>query len=151
MFGVDAQTLRNWCTTFSEFLTDGARGGDGNHRRFNDIDISVLSLVHRMRGEGLGLGEAYAALKNDQRDSPPTAMEVAVREDPQKAIGFLSGRLTELQNEIVRLMDENARLKGAESKAEVLEEQLEKAKLEIKLLNREIGRLETQIEQKDKS
>lgn len=143
LFDIDPQTLRNWCSQFAEFLSVSAKPQDGSHRRFDESDLSVFSLVASMRGDGMKLDEIYAALKNNQRGTPPSAGELALRHNPDMALAVMRGRMMELQTENMRLMDEVERLRDTASNNKMLESMLVKAQEEIARLNREIGRLES--------
>lgn len=46
LFGVDRDTVKKWCYTFSEYLSDTASPSKGQTRLFTDADLQVLALIY---------------------------------------------------------------------------------------------------------
>lgn len=139
LFEVSRETVRQWSAEFADYLSPSANPGDRLPRQFTDDDMRVFSLVAKMKEEGKRYSDIHAALRNGQRaetpDKPAAQVELAA-----------TTRVTTLQQQLTNLLTERAELMATTSnqagKIELLERQLSEAQAEIKLLNREIGRLE---------
>ena len=139
LFDISRETVRQWSAEFAEHLSPGANPGDRLPRLFTDDDLRVLALVSNMKDEGKRYADIHAALRNGQRaelpDKPAAQVELTA-----------TTRATTLQQQVTTLVAERAELLATNAnqagKIELLERQLAEAQAEIKILNREIGRLE---------
>lgn len=51
--GVSVGTMRNWSDQYAAFLSETARPGHQPERRFTDHDITILTYIKQLRGEGM--------------------------------------------------------------------------------------------------
>lgn len=56
-FGVDANTIRQWCKRYAAYLSDGAKPPVGGTRLFSSRDFAVLSYVNSALNAGMIHGE----------------------------------------------------------------------------------------------
>lgn len=56
-FGVDANTIRQWCRRYAQYLSAGAKPPSGGTRLFSARDFSVLSYVHAALNSGMNHAE----------------------------------------------------------------------------------------------
>lgn len=52
-FGVDPNTVRNWCERYAEYLSDAAKPPTGGVRLFSSRDFTVLSFVNSALNGGM--------------------------------------------------------------------------------------------------
>lgn len=138
LFNLSPQTVRNYAADFARHLSPRANPGDGKHRAFTQEDVRVFSLIVEMNANKRSSEEIHAALDAGQRgDAPPVApddmLELA-----------LSPQARELLSTIDDLADRLAALESRQASKE--SEELEVARLEIRKLERQIGRLEAMLE-----
>ncbi len=149
LFGVDPQTLRNWCREFLKELSVHANPGTGNHRRFDSHDLSIIALIAQMRKDGLTYEDIHASLSNGQRGEVPSRLELAISRNPTEIITRMESKMIDLQTRLADLLDEHEALIKERDDLRVdrallarREIELKAAQEEIARLNREIGRLE---------
>jgi len=168
LFGVSEATIRNWAIEFQRDLSALAKPSDGRHRIFTEDDLAVFALVNTMKKDGHIYEEIHAALGAGQRGIPPelppreieallssenTKQMVLQVQNLRDSIAKLEKQREELAAQVRPLEDENVRLRALreadERRVAEMAAQLKAAQEEIKQLNREIGRLESQMEGKD--
>ena len=143
MFGVSPQTVRNWTKEFKNFLSDGAAPTQAGYtRRFNADDLLVFALVSEMTGLGAAYPEVRAALMTGKRGDLPEApkqddgpIALLRPEEIARTMALIKER-DEALGRIEQLLlerDHDRRVVAAKDN-------------EINRLNREIGRLEAQLE-----
>jgi len=143
MFGVSPQTVRNWTKEFKTFLSDGASPiRSGYTRSFTADDLRVFALVVEMTHIGATYNEVRDALKEGRRGDLPEVPEeesdltallspqeiartLSLMKERDEAIGRIEQLLVEREND-KKIIDEKDK--------------------DINRLNREIGRLEAQLE-----
>ena len=138
LFNLSPQTVRNYAAEFEKYFSPRANPGDGRHRAFTHDDVKVFSLIVGMSANKRSFDEIRAALDAGQRgDAPPVApddmLELA-----------LSPQARELLSTIDDLAERLAALEARQASKEA--EELETARLEIRKLERQIGRLEALLE-----
>lgn len=69
IIGISPNSLRNWCATFKEHLSEGATPAPGNDRILTDRDIGILQRVKEMRAEH----RTYEYIKNELATLPVDA------------------------------------------------------------------------------
>lgn len=52
-FGVDSNTVRNWCKRYADYLSPAARPAGGGVRLFSSRDFAVLSYIHSALNGGM--------------------------------------------------------------------------------------------------
>lgn len=165
----DPQTIRNWCEAFGDFLSEDARGGNGKTRKFSLDDQFVIATIAELTDQGQPHEFIQQQLTGGYRvETIPTYTD-----EEMKARSTLSivpadeyirqlDRANELARDLQRISSERDEALASFKEAQELITQLkhEKGQLEgqlkeidsaalheeIKSLNREIGRLEAQIE-----
>lgn len=149
--GVTGQTIRVWCDEFKAFLSPTANPGKRRTRMLTHDDMRVLSLVASMQKDGFHFPDIHNSLKNGERGQAPESPDglAELTQADQKLIQ----QVRDLQYRLEETSKENERLKleSAELKAEVrlLREQLEALQGQMHErveVERQIGRLEMQIE-----
>lgn len=65
---ITSQSVRNYSSTYAEFLSPGARGEDGT-RLYSDEDVQVLSTVAGLRKTGVSHAEIIERLRHQQAPS----------------------------------------------------------------------------------
>lgn len=166
LYDISAETVRNWCDEFTEYLSPTAIPGKGKHRNFTEDDMRVFDLIAQMKGQGLTYEQIHASLNNGQRGNVPELPaeemhEIIVAEEQgkltfeievvQRALRLvtqerdeLEGKYLALREEVQPVKDENirleTRLEETRSQMTSLEETLEGARKRIEELNREIGK-----------
>jgi DNA-binding transcriptional MerR regulator len=157
LYKVTAETVRNWSEEFSEYLSATANPGKGRHRNFTDRDMRVLALIAEMKQQGRTYEDIHMALKAGSLGEPPIPpIEIealgAENEEQNLAVQVerLNQALTLLKEErdtalahIRPVEDENVRLKA---QVEYLSDQHERDTQSVRKLEREIGRLEGELE-----
>jgi DNA-binding transcriptional MerR regulator len=53
VLGVSVGTMRNWSDQYADYLSETARPGHLPERRFTEHDITILTYVKQLRGEGM--------------------------------------------------------------------------------------------------
>lgn len=59
---VSASTIRGWCLSFADYLSDHTRPESGKERRFTDLDVSTLQRIKELRDEGKSVADIGATL-----------------------------------------------------------------------------------------
>ncbi len=163
---ISAETVRNWCEEFSNYLSPTANPGKGKHRNFTDDDMRVLDLVAQMKNQGLTYEQVHASLQNGDRGNLPQLPanemhDLVVAEEKghltfeleatQRALRIitqerdtLQEKYRTLQEEVQPVKDTNirleTRLEDLNSRMSSLEDELRTARKHIESLNREIGK-----------
>ena len=155
LFGVAPQSIRNWGAIFVRYLSTAAAPGKGHNRTFTTEDVSVFALIVAMKKNGASNEEIHASLSAGIRGSlpdlpAPSDIQAMAVSDHAKALLTLRQQIEVLQvkyDEILSKLgqseEKNIQL---ESKNDLLTGQLKAAQDEIKLLSREIGKLESRLE-----
>lgn len=66
VIGISPNSLRNWCATFKEHLSEGATPAPGIDRILTDKDVGILQRVKEMRAEH----RTYEFIKNELATMP---------------------------------------------------------------------------------
>jgi len=151
LYGVTGQTIRGWCSEFSDFLSPSANPGRRRTRMLSHDDMRVLALIASMQKDGFHFPDIRNSLENGERgqapDSPDGLAELSQAD--QKLIQ----QVRDLQYRLEQTKSENETLKleSAALRAEVrlLREQIEAMRgqvLERVELERQLGRMEMQLE-----
>lgn len=173
LFTISPETVRAWSEEFQEYLSESARPGVGRHRQFDDDDMRVLSLITQMKSENSAtFADIHEALKAGKRGRSPSLpaseVEALVLSERESQLVFQLQKQQDIIDDLERertallpVRDENIRLterlRGREEQLTQLMTQSEKrvtelvtelkmAQEEIKKLNREIGRLESHVD-----
>lgn len=149
-FGIEQQTVRNWAKEFKQYLSITANPSPGNHRIFTDDDLRVFVVVSELKDLGFTFESIHVSLQNGQRgELPPDTTSLTPTGDLSALQVMLANEMrlreeleAQLTTERENLKNERSRADKAETKADVLEQQLREARQLINELNREIGRLE---------
>lgn len=78
--GIPNSTLRLWCKTYGEFLSEGANPPAGEERRFTVADVEVLKAVAQLRNNGMLPPDIAQRLRNNAAGSPQDAPQSSVTE-----------------------------------------------------------------------
>lgn len=65
MIGVSVSSLRNYCSTFAQFLSAEAAPAAGKERRLSQHDVAILQRVVELRGMGLDTAGIVATLQGE--------------------------------------------------------------------------------------
>jgi DNA-binding transcriptional MerR regulator len=137
LYSISHTTVKHWAQIYAPFLSEVAKPPKGNHRAFTVADLKVFALVDSSKRQALSHEEIYAALANGQRgDLPPQHIEFSLAIEPREQIAVLQTRIRQLEAEVETLRpirDENIELKALLKKAE---SELDKARDEIRRLDR---------------
>jgi DNA-binding transcriptional MerR regulator len=163
LFNISPQTTRAWTEEFQEYLSENARPGVGRHRQFTEDDMRVLSLISQMkRDSSATFADIHASLKVGQRGTPPalppSEVEALVLSERESQLIFqlqkLQQTIADLEKERLELLptrDEALKLRTVletkEARIAELTEELKAARDEIRKLDREIGRLESRVDE----
>lgn len=63
--GVSVSSMRNWCATFADYLSEGARPPAGTERKLIAQDIAILQRVKELRAQGMTTDEIKATLSTE--------------------------------------------------------------------------------------
>lgn len=143
LFTISREAARKWTLEFAEYLSDGASLTDGGRKRlFDEDDLAVFALIAEMKNDGKVFADIHKALAAGRRGIAPASPDAIVPTDktPLAKARAEANRLME----VVRLMEAERNELTGQNK--LLTTQLEAAQQEIRLLNREIGRLEKDID-----
>ena len=154
LFGISPQTVRNWSEEFARYLSALAAPGRGRNRQFSEDDMRVFSLVAALKKSGATNEDIHLALASGQRgdllDMHPDEVHALVVSDHAQAVLTLKQRIEVLQVErnealshLQKARDENNQLHG---NLKAITDQLNAALAKIDKLNREIGRLESRMD-----
>lgn len=141
LFDTSRENARRWCLEFQKFLSDSANPPSNRKRLLNDDDLSVISLIAEMKGQGHIFTDIHAALEQGRRGILPSNPAAVVPADKTK-LAKLQSDVNRLTEALQLTMDENQGLKG-ENRA--LRDELEAAKRDLKEAYKEIGKLEANI------
>jgi len=158
LFQVSHETVRMWCAEFERHLSPRANPGRHQRRVFTEDDMAVLALVASLKADGLTFQDIHASLDNGERGEPPPIPDDDEIEGliPQDARKQLAVKIQQLEDELEDAHAENERLKiqieetqrtslRHEVRAEMLQEQLQKAEDRMQKLLDERGQLEREI------
>lgn len=155
LFNVAPETIRNWTREFSRHLSITANPESGRNRLYDEDDLSILDLVHKMRDASHSYEEIHAALDAGQRGqgpgvSPEELKSIVTGETERKLaleVQMLRRQLAiadERVQELEVLRERNIRLdaeKEAEKRrSEELSAQLKASQEKLESLFREVGR-----------
>lgn len=151
LFNVTRQTVADWSNEFARHLSPTANPPRGGHRRFTDNDMEVFTLVSEMRKVGLGFSDIHASLDAGQRGAIPLpdANALAVIDGPpqvallRQTVDALEKQVSELHRQVRSAEQERDRTVGENT---ILKSLYKESLNRIEALNREISKLETQIE-----
>lgn len=136
LFGVSAQTVRNWTKEFEDYLSPSATPQEkGSKRSYTTDDLAVFALVVEKTQTGATYEGIRKALKVGERAEPPE-----VTEDEADLTSLMTPREIALTMSIMKERD------IALGKLEQIETDRQQDRETIEKLNREIGRLETLLE-----
>lgn len=137
LFDVSAQTVRNWTREFQQYLSPSATPQSrGSKRAFTSEDLAVFALVVERTQSGATYEEIRDALEKGERAAPPEVQDEDV--DPTS---LMTPREIALTMSIMRERD------IALGKLEQIEADRKGDRDTIERLNREIGRLQYQLDE----
>jgi DNA-binding transcriptional MerR regulator len=142
LFGVTAQTVKNWAHEFEAYLSPTATPPKGGRRSFTREDLQVFTLVRDYSQRGLGYADAHVALRAGQRGEVPDSSVLTTSEPPQ-LITLLRAELATRDQLIENLKSERDMERG---KVELLERQLEQKETSIRGLYEELAQLKARRE-----
>lgn len=160
-FDVSQETIRRWAIEFERHLESAAKPQKkGSVRKFTELDARKLALVAEMSSEYAPFDEIHAALDNISINQLPQIDDFLLNEQIQEAgnveLRAALQQLAAFKDQVEQLQEERddlkARLDAAERDAmmsRLYKEQFESAQAQIALLNREIGRLEGEVNRGD--
>lgn len=154
LFDKSTETIRTWADEFRDFLSPNANPGQGRHRLFSADDVRVFALVNEMKVLGKTYEDIHMALQSGQRgDVQEQTIERALTlesslalDAAQRQIEVLVVEKEELRKRIQQLHDENIRLKTLLEVKDSQDNAMQGERDKIEQLQRQIGRLEAQIE-----
>ena len=140
-FGVSRETVRQWTTQFTDYLSPTATPEKGRQRNYTEEDLSVLALVSNQKSTGSTSEEIAAALAAGQRATPPTEAQVVPMSDSslttlRREVAQLRQEMDIIRTELLMIQGENRLLKtqleDKEKRIEDLYIQLARFKVEGK-------------------
>lgn len=135
LFDVSAQTVRNWTKEFEDYLSMSATPKEkGSKRSYTPEDLTVFALVVEKTQSGATYEDIRLALKSGERAQAPEMV------DEPDITDTLSSREIILISQITKERD------IALGKLEQIEVDRAQDRDTIQKLNREIGRLEYELE-----
>lgn len=155
LFNVAPETIRNWTREFSRDLSITANPESGRNRLYDEDDLQILDLIHKMRESGSSYEEIHAALDAGQRGSGPGVTPEELRsivtgeterqlslevQMLRRQLAIASERLQEfdvLRERNIRL---DAEKEAEQRRAEELSTQLKASQEKLEALLREVGR-----------
>lgn len=155
LFNVAPETIRNWTREFARHLSVTANPESGRNRLYDEEDLQILDLIHKMRDNSHSYEEIHAALDAGQRGagpgvSPEELRSIVTGETERKLaleVQMLRRQLAiadERVQELDAIRERNIRLdaeKEAEKRrADELNGQLKAAQDKLESLFREVGR-----------
>jgi DNA-binding transcriptional MerR regulator len=141
LFSTVRETIRNWAIEFENELSPTANPGPGRQRAFSDSDLEIIALIASMKREGKLYSDIHAALANNQRGSVPDRSALVPADTPRPT--QLQARVNFLEAQLSAALESSQRDKA---QIELLTRQLNEAQAKIDRLNREIGRLERDMD-----
>lgn len=136
LFDVSAQTVRNWTKEFEKHLSPSATPSiKGGKRTYTADDLAVFALVVDKTQSGATYNDIRVSLDRGERAEPPEFVE----EDD--ITDHMTTREIVLVSQITKERD------MALGRLEQIEKDREGDKEEIARLNREIGKLQYQLEE----
>jgi DNA-binding transcriptional MerR regulator len=160
LYGVTAETVRNWSEVFSSHLSIHANPGKGRKRSFTVEDMQVIDLIANEKKRGVTFDEILMALIAGSRGDTPPALETVDAMIGEDTESTLTVQVADLQTKLAlatrqlealaTVHEENIRLKAETAAterrriedAENYQAQIDRLHAEIGRLNREMGRLE---------
>lgn len=144
LFGVTAQTVKNWAREFEAYLSPTATPPKGSRRSFTPEDLAVFALVRDYSQRGLSYEDAQVALRAGQRGEVSDSTALTTTEPPQ-IITLLRAELAGRDQLIESLRSERDMERG---KVALLEKQLEQKETSIRGLYEEVAQLKARREGK---
>lgn len=158
LYQISHETVRRWTMEFENYLSDHATPTKNNQkRRYNDLDMQVLSYVAQSRKMGMGYDDIQAGLANGERGEVPilpaeeveevTTSDKEVRlslhvDKLENALLTAKSEAEQARKELERLRkteDENIQLKiRLEEREQSLEERKQKHEQETANLKQEL-------------
>jgi DNA-binding transcriptional MerR regulator len=134
-FGRDTETVRRWSIEFAAYLSHGANSQGRNKSLYTDEDIEKLALIRDMYDGGRSAEDIHIALKTGQKGEFDGFLQ-------NSRVTLTESQSTKLTQLVRRVSELEQALAVSESKNQIIPE----LQAEIKALNREIGKLQFQIE-----
>lgn len=146
LFNLGASTVKKYTINFAPFLSPEAAPTDkGKHRFFTTDDLRVFSLIVDYRNRGATLDEIYLALNTGQRgDLPPSHAEYSLVVESKDQLILLQNRVQQLEAEMESLRGERDKRLQLEAQLKQRDDDIERARQEIRALYREIAILEAE-------
>jgi len=115
IIGVSPSQVRNWCTQFTDYVSEQATPAPGQSRTLSTADVATLQRVKELRDEGTEYAAIPAQLAQldpgelvPYVESASTVIDQASPQSPQAAIelfGAMENRFQQMQGQIDRLAD----------------------------------------------
>ena len=93
LIGVSASTLRNWCKTYADELSEGANPPIGTERRLTQQDVAKLQQVKVWRDNRMSTQEIKRLLQAAASANEPAPLIVNAPQSPQTTQGARSDDL----------------------------------------------------------
>lgn len=140
VFGVTPQTVRNWTADFAQYLSDEATPSKSGARRlFTEDDVKVFALIRELTQSG----QTYAQVRQTLADGKRGEL-------PQMPISKDDTTTSLSPEEIYRTLAIMRERDEAIGQLKQLQLDKEEDRKTIERLNREIGRLELELELEQK-
>lgn len=154
LFDVSSETVRRWAQEFEQYLSPTATPGKGRARQFTADDLTVFALVSEIKNSGGTYDDVHLALKSGQRGSiEDAAQERALDIRANVEVDFIRKKMEQLQVDHNRAVEQVKTLEGEVIRFQTELKQMDEVKSELQAsrdminnLNREIGKLEAQLE-----
>jgi DNA-binding transcriptional MerR regulator len=140
--GVGAQTVRDWCEEFKEFLSPTATPPKGQVRTFSESDLAVLALVARMRSDMTGYDLIKQALGQGERGELPQSEEASastalvIRQQYEQRLSIIQQEMADREGELRATKEERDYLRGH---VQQVTERAVRAETELEIFRRSTG------------
>lgn len=145
MLNIKPTTLKNWSRAYSTYLSESAAPKKaGLHRSYSLDDIRVLATVVELTGQGMSHDEAITSIANGTRaELPPTHADYSLVINSKDQLMLLQAHVRDLEAQVEILKGERDKRLQLEALLKQREDDLERARKEIRQLYREVAQLES--------
>lgn len=140
LIGRNARTIINWVDEFPNYFSATARAGGRTHKIYDDSDKLVLNTIRHLRDSGYSPSQIEDELSAGFRHTEFTFDQVFASTDTDAERFALSLRVAAQRDELVKALEDK------ENEIALLKDENTKLRQDKLSDQREIGRLEGQIE-----